>query len=80
MSADDPCEKCEQMLQPFLDRELSAVEVVEAEEHLNACEYCRRRYRFEESLRRYVRLTASERMPPGLLDKINQLRGQPESV
>ena len=80
MSASDPCEKCEQMLQPFLDRELSPVEVVEAEEHLNACEYCRRRYRFEESLRRYVRLTASERMPPGLLDKINQLRGQPESV
>ena len=80
MSADDPCEKCEQMLQPFLDRELSAVEVVEAEEHLKACEYCRRRYRFEESLRRYVRLTASERMPPGLLDKINQLRGQPEVI
>ena len=80
MSADDPCEKCEQMLQPFLDRELSAAEVVEAEEHLNACEYCRRRYRFEESLRSYVRLTASERMPPGLLDKINQLRGQPESI
>jgi len=80
VSADDPCEKCEQMLQPFLDRELSAVEVVEAEEHLNACEYCRRRYRFEESLRRYVRLTASERMPPGLLDKINQLRGQPEVI
>ncbi len=75
MSAVDPCEKCEQMLQPFLDRELSPEEVVEAEAHLDACEYCRRRYRFEESLRSYVRLTASERMPPGLLDKINQLRG-----
>ncbi|MBI4173006.1 MAG: zf-HC2 domain-containing protein [Actinobacteria bacterium] len=80
MSADDPCEKCEQMLQPFLDRELSPEEVVEAEVHLDACEYCRRRYRFEESLRSYVRLTASERMPPGLLDKIKELRGQPEGV
>lgn len=80
MSTADPCEKCEQMLQPFLDRELSPVEVVEAEEHLNACDFCRRRYRFEESLRRYVRLTASERMPPGLLDKIKELRGQPEGV
>lgn len=80
MSTVDPCEKCEQMLQPFLDRELSPVEVVEAEEHLNACDFCRRRYRFEESLRRYVRLTASERMPPGLLDKIKELRGQPEGV
>ena len=75
MSALDPCDKCEQMLQPFLDRELSAVEVAEAEAHLDACEYCRRRYRFEESLRSYVRLTASELMPPGLLEKINQLRG-----
>lgn len=80
MSTADPCEKCEQMLQPFLDRELSPVEVVEAEEHLNACDFCRRRYRFEESLRRYVRLTASERMPPGLLDKIKELRGRPEGV
>ena len=75
MSTADPCEKCEQLLQPFLDRELSAAEVVEAEAHLDACEYCRRRYRFEESLRSYVRLTASELMPPGLLEKINQLRG-----
>ena len=80
MSTADPCEKCEQMLQPFLDRELSPDEVVEAEAHLDGCEYCRRRYRFEESLRRYVRLTASERMPPGLLDKINQLRGQSEGI
>ncbi len=80
MSADDPCEKCEQMLQPFLDRELSPDEVVEAEAHLDGCEYCRRRYRFEETLRSYVRLTASERMPPGLLDRINELRGQPEGV
>lgn len=80
MSAVDPCEKCEQMLQPFLDRELSATEVVEAEEHLNACEYCRRRYRFEESLRRYVRLTASERMPAGLMEKLAQLRGAAEGA
>ncbi len=80
MSTVDPCDKCEQMLQPFLDRELSAAEVAEAEEHLDACAFCRRRYRFEESLRRYVRLTASERMPPGLLDKIKELRGQPEVI
>ncbi len=80
MSTVDPCDKCEQMLQPFLDRELSAAEVVEAEEHLDACAFCRRRYRFEESLRRYVRLSASERMPPGLLDKIKELRGQPEGI
>jgi hypothetical protein len=49
-------------------------EVAEAEEHLNGCDYCRRRYRFEESLRVYVRTTAVERMPPGLMEKLAQLR------
>ena len=73
MSRDD-CGKCEQLLQGYLDRELTAQEVVEAEEHLDGCDYCRRRYRFEESLRVYVRTTAVERMPPGLMEKLAQLR------
>jgi anti-sigma factor (TIGR02949 family) len=70
----DDCDKCEQLLQGYLDRELSDVEVVEAEQHLDGCDYCRRRYRFEESLRTYVRTTAAERMPPGLMAKLAQLR------
>ena len=72
--SDGDCGKCEQLLQGYLDRELSVHEVEEAEEHLNGCDYCRRRYRFEESLRVYVRTTAAERMPPGLLEKLTQLR------
>ena len=68
------CDKCEKLLQGYLDRELTVQEVVEAEEHLNGCDYCRRRYRFEESLRVYVRTTAVERMPPGLMEKLAQLR------
>jgi anti-sigma factor (TIGR02949 family) len=72
--SDDDCGKCEQLLQGYLDRELAVHEVAEAEEHLNGCDYCRRRYRFEESLRVYVRTTAAERMPPGLLEKLTQLR------
>ncbi len=71
----DDCEKCEELLQGFLDRELTPVEVSEAESHLDGCDYCRRRYKFEESLRRYVKLSAVERMPPGLLEKLTQLRG-----
>lgn len=71
---DGDCGKCEQLLQGYLDRELSNEEVAEAEEHLNGCDYCRRRYRFEESLRQYVRTTAVERMPPGLMEKLVQLR------
>ena len=51
MSHDD-CGKCERLLQGYLDGELSAQEVAEAEDHLDGCDYCRRRYRFEETLRR----------------------------
>jgi anti-sigma factor (TIGR02949 family) len=72
MSGD--CDKCEKLLQGYLDRELSASEVAEAEAHLDGCDYCRRRYRFEETLRVYVRTTAAERMPPGLMAKLAQLR------
>ena len=68
------CDKCEELLQGYLDRELTDEEVAVAELHLDGCDYCRRRYRFEESLRVYVRTTAAERMPPGLMDKLAQLR------
>lgn len=69
-----PCEKCEELLQGYLDRQLSDAELLEAEAHLDGCDYCRRRYRFEASLRQYVRTTAEERMPPGLLERLAQLR------
>ena len=70
----DPCARCEELLQPFLDRELSDGERAEAEQHLDACSYCRKRYRFEESLRRYVRLAAAEEMPPELKQRLAALR------
>jgi anti-sigma factor (TIGR02949 family) len=70
------CEKCEELLQEYLDRDLAPGEVAVAEAHLDGCDYCRRRYRFEETLRRYIRLSASERMPPGLLQKLAELREQ----
>jgi anti-sigma factor (TIGR02949 family) len=71
----DPCEKCEEILQEFLDRTLTDAEWAEAESHLVNCDYCRRRYRFEQTLRRYVKTSATERMPPGLLAKLEELRG-----
>jgi mycothiol system anti-sigma-R factor len=70
----NPCEKCEEVLQPFLDRELSEAEVAEAEAHLDNCAYCRRRYRFEERLRMYVRQACTEEMPPELKAKLAALR------
>ncbi|HZB35582.1 MAG TPA: zf-HC2 domain-containing protein [Gaiellaceae bacterium] len=70
----DPCEKCEQMMQPYLDRVLTEEERVEAEEHLDQCSYCRKRYRFEEEFRQFVRLAATEPMPPELKEKLRALR------
>lgn len=70
----DPCEQCEELLQPFLDRELTDAEHRLAESHLDDCSYCRKRYRFEESLRRYVRQAWAEGMPPELKEKLAALR------
>jgi anti-sigma factor (TIGR02949 family) len=70
----DPCVQCEEMLQPYLDRVLSDEERAEAEEHLNKCSYCAKRYRFEESLRQFVRQAVSEPMPPDLKAKLASLR------
>ena len=70
----DPCIECEEMMQPYLDRELSQAEMEKAEAHLDECEYCRRRYRFEVSLRRYVRTASAEQMPPELKAKLAALR------
>lgn len=70
----DPCAKCEEVLQPFLDRELSEAEHAQAEAHLDQCTYCRRRYRFEEKLRMYVRQACAEQMTPDLKAKLAALR------
>lgn len=71
---DDPCSHCEEMMQPYLDHILSEREMREAELHLDECDWCRRRYRFEESLRVYVRQAVSEPMPAALKLKLAALR------
>ncbi len=70
----DPCEKCEEILQPYLDRELGEDERAEAERHLDRCGYCRKRYRFEVELRRFVRQAVVEEMSPDLKQKLSALR------
>jgi anti-sigma factor RsiW len=55
MTASDPCAHCEEMMQPYMDRVLTDAERAEAEEHLDGCAYCRKRYRFEEALRQFVK-------------------------
>ena len=70
----DPCAHCEEMMQPYLDHILTEAERVEAEHHLDSCEWCRRRYRFEESLRTFVRDVCAEEMSPELKKKLASLR------
>jgi predicted anti-sigma-YlaC factor YlaD len=70
----DPCAHCEEMMQPYLDHILTEQERVEAEAHLDECEWCRRRYRFEESLRVYVRQVVAEPMSSELKEKLAALR------
>jgi mycothiol system anti-sigma-R factor len=72
--APDPCERCEEWMQPFLDRELSDTERAEAEAHLDGCGYCRKRYRFEATLRVFVREVCSEQMPVELKQRLASLR------
>jgi anti-sigma factor (TIGR02949 family) len=71
---DDPCVKCEEMMQPFLDHALSDSEYLEAESHLDTCSYCRKRYHFESTLRQYVRRSCVESMDPALKEKLSALR------
>jgi anti-sigma factor (TIGR02949 family) len=70
----DPCAHCEEMMQPYLDHVLTDQEMAAAEAHLDGCEQCRRRYKFEESLRVYVRKAATEQMRPELRQKLAALR------
>jgi anti-sigma factor (TIGR02949 family) len=70
----DLCEWCEEVLQPFLDRDLTEAERREAEKHLKDCEYCSARYGFEEGLRRLVRQAVVEPMAPALKQRLSELR------
>ena len=70
----DWCEKCEEMMQPFLDGVLSEAEVAEAERHLDTCHWCAKRYKFEERLRHYVRVATIEPMSLELKAKLAALR------
>ena len=74
MTGDELCDWCEEVLQPFLDRDLTDAERQEAERHLDECRYCRKRYGFEEGLRRLVRQAAVEPMAPALKQRLSELR------
>ena len=68
------CDDCEEMMQPYLDGFLTDEQVQEAKAHLERCPGCETRYRFEITLRRYVRVAASEPIPDELHAKLVGLR------
>ena len=70
----DPCEHCEEMMQPYIDGALTEDERREAEAHLAECDYCARRYRFEEELRHFVKISATIPMDASLKAKLAALR------
>ena len=74
MSEVDPCDWCEEVLQPYLDRELTAAEQEKVVRHLDGCEWCEKRFKFEASLRRVVRQSVAEPMDPALKLKLSALR------
>jgi anti-sigma factor (TIGR02949 family) len=68
------CTECEQRLQPYVDRELTAAEVAEVETHLESCTYCRCCYEFEATLRRVVKRVLIEPMSAELKARLVALR------
>ena len=74
MSEVDLCEWCEEVLQPYLDRDLNDADAATVIGHLRTCKWCDDRYKFEGHLRRLVRLTVVEPMDPGLKLKLSELR------
>ena len=68
------CKEAERRLHGYLDRELSELEAAEVQQHLEVCDNCRARFRFEEGLRRLVqRAAGNESAPTGLRERIRQI-------
>jgi len=68
------CAECEELLQLYIDGELSDEEARETEAHLDDCGYCARHYRFERLLRARLQQAANEPIPPELMTRLTALR------
>jgi len=62
-----PCMQTVKVLQEFLDRELTAAEVTTVQGHLDRCPPCLKLFRFEEGVRRLVRIHCSRDCAPSSL-------------
>jgi mycothiol system anti-sigma-R factor len=68
------CQDAIEHLYQYLDRELSATEQADVQQHLDRCPPCLGLFRFEENILRFVgekcRQTAA---PPALRDRVRKL-------
>ena len=60
MTAHLDCSKCEELLQPYVDRSLTEAERLTVQAHLVACSACARCYKLEEVLWKHVRDCCAE--------------------
>ncbi|MHB1005766.1 MAG: anti-sigma factor family protein [Chloroflexota bacterium] len=68
------CHVAERRMHRYVDRELSAGETEEVRLHLQVCDNCRSRFRFEEGLRRLVRRAGSDDpVPESLRQSVRSL-------
>jgi len=58
------CRDCVKVLNTYIDRELSDEDILQVREHLVECGGCLHVYRFEESVRRLVRVRCQEQSAP----------------
>jgi mycothiol system anti-sigma-R factor len=70
------CEDCIRRLDQLVDKELSPPEVEEVQVHLDECGDCTKRYRFQEGLKRLVRVSyQDQKAPAALRERLRQQLG-----
>ncbi|TMD51162.1 MAG: hypothetical protein E6I85_13700 [Chloroflexi bacterium] len=70
------CEDCIRRLDQLVDKELSPPEVEEIHVHLDECGDCTKRYRFQEGLKRLVKVSYQEqKAPDALRERLRQQLG-----
>jgi mycothiol system anti-sigma-R factor len=68
------CKDCENKLDRYLDRELSATETVEVQLHLEGCPDCSDHYQFQSHLKRLVKHSCEcEPAPVAFREKLRQI-------
>ena len=67
------CADAERQLQGYVDRVLSAAEILTIEAHLAACERCARCYRLEQVMREKLRSACAEPCPEALKVRLRNL-------